>query len=154
MPRKCFNEGLIERRSVTSQKFKFVNMGLVQCISRKDLYGVVEAKQCFYPPPICSKRLICGQVGFLFLSFLNMPAYPIISKFSFCDVITSLLYSIELCIRYLPAGCISHFLIKLLRASVLHSEFSFRSSQATFPAHGLTTVSQSIRQPCILHHCW
>ena len=156
---------------MTSQKFKFVNMGLVQCISRKDLYGVVEAKQCFYPPPICSKRLICGQVGFLFLFFLNMPAYPIISKFSFCDVITSLLYSIELafqylrgqcyknegsgiCIRYLPAGCISHFLIKLLRASVLHSEFSFRSSQATFPAHGLTTVSQSIRQPCILHHCW
>ena len=156
---------------MTSQKFKFVNMGLVQCISRKDLYGVVEAKQCFYPPPpICSKRLICGQVGFLFLFFLNMPAYPIISKFSFRDVITSLLYSIELafqylrgqcyknegsgiCIRYLPAGCISHFLIKLLRASVLHSEFSFRSSQATFPAHGLTAVSQSIRQPCILHHC-
>ena len=123
------------------------------------------------PPPICSKRLICGQVVFLFLFFLNMPAYPIISKFSFCDVITSLLYSIELafqyfrgqcykneglgiCIRYLPAGCISHFLIKLLCASVLHSEFSFRSSQATLPAHGLTTVSQSIRQPCILHHCW
>ena len=28
---------------MTSQKFKFVNTGLV-CISRKDLYGVVKAK--------------------------------------------------------------------------------------------------------------
>ena len=43
VPCKGFNEGLIGRGSVTSQKFKFVNMGLV-CISRKDLYGVVEAK--------------------------------------------------------------------------------------------------------------
>ena len=56
-------------------------------------------------------------------------------------------------IRYLPAGCISHFLIKLLLASVLHSEFTFRSSQATFPTHGLTTVSQSTLHPCIVHHC-
>ena len=79
VPRKCFNEGLIERGSVTSQKFKFVNMGLV-CISRKDLYGVVEAKQCLYPPPICFKRLICGQVNFFFLFFLDMLAYPIISQ--------------------------------------------------------------------------
>ena len=68
VPCKCFNEGLIERGSVTSQKFKFVNMGLV-CISRKDLYGVVEAKQCF-----------CGQVDFFFLFFLDMLAYPIISQ--------------------------------------------------------------------------
>ena len=60
----------------------------------------------------------------------------------------------RICIRYLPAGCISHFLIKLLLASVLNLEFTFRSSQATFPAHGLTTVSQSTRHPCILHHCW
>ena len=100
VPRKCFNEGLIEKGSVKSQKFKFVNMGLV-CISRKDLYGVVEAKQCLNPPPIFSKRLICGLVGFSFLFFLDMPAYPIISKLSFCDVITSLLYSIELAFQYL-----------------------------------------------------
>ena len=50
VPHKCFTEGLIERRSVTSQKFKFVNMELV-CISRKALYEVIEPKQCSYPPP-------------------------------------------------------------------------------------------------------
>ena len=38
----------------------------------------------YISPPICTNRLI-------FISFfLALPSYPIISKLSFCDVITSL----------------------------------------------------------------
>ena len=72
VPRKCFNEGLIKRGSVTSQKFKFVNMELV-CISRKALYKVIEAKQCLYPHPppphnnFTVQMLILGHLGFFFV---------------------------------------------------------------------------------------
>ena len=123
------------------------------------------------PTTICTTNAYFWPRG-LFRFVLSGNASPSHNFTNLVSVTSSLLFSIQqslpfntleecyknegsgICIRYLPAGCISHFIIKLLFASVLHLEFTFRSSQATFPAHGLTTVSQSTRHPCILHHCW
>ena len=147
------------------------------CISRKALYTVIEAKPCLYPlPPPPPQQFYSTNAYFrplgLFFFVLSGNASLSYNFTNLVFVTSSLLFFIQqrlpfntleecyknegsgICIRYLPAGCISHFVIKLLFASVLNLEFTFRSSQATFPAHGLTTVSQSTRHPCILHHCW